>query len=266
MLAGWQSPTRSSACAAGGATRSCRCPVGCPSCSAEGCPVQRRAGVRADVVAQAGQALRARPVPLRRPAADPARPAGHAGGGRHAAGGDGGAGTAARPAPAAAQGRAPQPHRQLARPLRGPGRVPGRGHDDDDRHAPETRRCAMSMVGLRRPRRPAVGEPGRAGRRRPQPRRDRGRRRPRGRRRVARGALAAAWPTPSARWGGGRSRTARPRRSAATRWRSRATARSPTRSPSSCAGRRPIWWWCPRRSATASRASGAGSGTWSPGR
>ena len=70
------------------------------------------------------------------------------------------------------------------------------------------------------------------------------------------------WPTPSGRWAGGRSRTAAPRRSAATRSRSRATARSPTRSPSSWAGRCPTWWPCPRRWATASRASGAASATW----
>ena len=54
-----------------------------------------------------------------------------------------------------------------------------------------------------------------------------------------------SWPTPSARWAGGPSRTGRRLRSAATRWRSRAIARSPTRSPSSFASAHPTWSWRP---------------------
>ncbi len=223
--------------------------------------VERLAGLRPGLVAQAEQAHRPWAGPVHGPAPGRPRPPDLDGRGRHAARGDRRAGPAARPAPDADQGRAPQPDRQLARPVRGARGLAGRGHLGDDRV--RRRRGPVRVDGrVRGPGRPALGEPGRARRHQPQPGCDRGGRRPRGRRRLAGGALAAPRRRRAVARAGGRSRIARCRPSAATRCRSRATARSPTRSPRSCAGPRPTSCWCPRPWATASRASGAASATW----
>ena len=250
----------------GAAIRWCRCRAGCPSCSSEGAP-SNVAPVYARMVASAsGEARRAAgwratltqlPVPRDRLVTlgegDTPLMASH------------GARRRARPAPAVSQGRAAEPDRQLARPVRGAGGVADRGLASRRWGRPATRRWRSRWPPT--PRGPACGRSAWSTRRSTRAPATPWRRSAGGSWRCDRPPSAGRfWPTPSGRWAGGRSRTARRLRSAAIRCRSRATARSPTRSSSSCASPRPTWSIVPgRASGTASRGCGADFASWSPG-
>ena len=216
-------------------------PAGCPSCSSEGAPANVAPVYARMVCGQTGQADRPRPGALRRPSCPiAARPAGDAGRGRHAADATHGLGSELGLRRLFLKDERAQPDRELARPLCRPGGVAGRGHASRRSARAGDDALAISMAATRPAR--ACARSGWSSRYRPRARdaieavggRVVGVRR-------ARRALAAAGRRRAVAGLARRSRTAPRRRSAATRSRSRATARSPTRSPSSCAAPRPIW-------------------------
>ena len=192
--------------------------------------------------AEAGQADRRGPGPLRRAAAGPARPPGHAGRGRHAAAVAADPGQELRPLAADDQGRAPQPDGELARPLQRGGGVAACAEAARSA-APATTRlhldrgiCGAGGAALCQPGRRRDGRTRRAG-----AGRDRGRGRARGGGGRLGRALAAAG---RGRADAGLEGRLQPGDAADRRrppGRSTATARSRSRSPSSCASRCPIW-------------------------
>ena len=100
-------------------------PGGCQTCSAEGTPSNVRPVYSRAPSLKPGKLSGAGDDPLLRPAAGAPRPPRLARRGRHAADLGAVAGPRVRAAPDDDQGRAPEPDRQLARPLRLAGRVVG---------------------------------------------------------------------------------------------------------------------------------------------
>ena len=185
-------------------------PGGCPSCSAEGAPVERNARVRTDDGAVKPGKLTGRGItryltqlPISR---DSVVSLGEGDTPLLAAGS---LGSAAWPAPALREGRAAQPDRQLARPLLGARHLGNRRSASTTVATAGDDALAVSIACLRGAGRPALGEPGRPGRRRAV-RATRSRRSAAGSSAfVPTRAAGRFWPTPSGRWAGAPSPTGR---------------------------------------------------------